>query len=178
MRRQRLGRRFNPVRRRRRTRRPSRPRRILPRPPEPGPDPDGNKLLTSAIIEQDCDSLPGVANITSDFESATSEPPPPPESPATPRADAHGCNQMQHDSQICEDGTPRRPPPRATLLPGAPATLVTRNRGPRQATIFAFFSLRTVFAARSPVQPSPVQLVPICVGGLHLPVRISERRLC
>ena len=68
--------------------------------PEPAPDPDGKKLLDSAIIEQDYDSLPGLCNIERDMqtddpvgtpaetevptESVTSEPPPPPESPLPP----------------------------------------------------------------------------------------------
>src|ERR1022692_4776110 len=34
--------------------------------PEPAPDPDGKKLLDSAIIEQDYDSLPGLCNIERD----------------------------------------------------------------------------------------------------------------
>ena len=37
--------------------------------PEPAPNPDGNKLLNSAIIEQDYDSLPGLCNIERDFET-------------------------------------------------------------------------------------------------------------
>jgi hypothetical protein len=93
--------------------------------PEPAPDPDGKKLLDSAIIEQDYDSLPGLCNIEredpvetpaeeeSPAESATSEPPPPPESPAPPADDQSPCNQMQHDFEICEDvasaPAPRRP---------------------------------------------------------------------
>ena len=40
--------------------------------PEPAPDPDGKKLLDSAIIEQDYDSLPGLCNIErEDPESKT-----------------------------------------------------------------------------------------------------------
>jgi hypothetical protein len=90
--------------------------------PEPAPYPDGDKLLNSAIIEQDYASLPGLAYIERDFpgdepveppaatatpaESATSEPQPPSESPAPPPADATGCNQMQHNSQICDDIAP------------------------------------------------------------------------
>jgi len=74
--------------------------------PEPAPDPDGNKLVDSAIIEQDYDSLPGLCNIERDTQtddpapadSATSEPPLP--------ADATPCNQMQHDSQTPEDVAP------------------------------------------------------------------------
>src|ERR1039457_1311984 len=76
--------------------------------PEPAPNPDGEKLLDSAIIEQDYDSLPGLCNIERDdpvemetpaesaapaetpsetetpVDSATSEPPPPPETPVPP----------------------------------------------------------------------------------------------
>jgi hypothetical protein len=37
--------------------------------PEPAPDPDGKKLLDSAIIEQDYDSLPGLYDIESDAET-------------------------------------------------------------------------------------------------------------
>ena len=67
--------------------------------PEPAPDPDGEKLLDSAIIEQDYDSLPGLCNIERDdpvemetpAESAASEPPPPPESPVQPPSDGKTC---------------------------------------------------------------------------------------
>src|ERR1022692_1799169 len=34
--------------------------------PQPAPNPDGEKLLDSAIIEQDSDSLPGLCNIERD----------------------------------------------------------------------------------------------------------------
>jgi hypothetical protein len=98
--------------------------------PEPAPDPDGNKLLDSAIIEQDYDSLPGLSNIERDFqtddptpaESATSEP--------TPPADATPCNQMQHDSQNPDDVAPA--PPAASLpglrsCPVPPDVLKARN---------------------------------------------------
>jgi len=91
--------------------------------PEPAPDPDGKKLLDSAIIEQDYDSLPGLCNIERDMqtegpaeapaetpseteppaESAASEPTPPPESPAPPPSDVTLCNEMQHDSHYCDD---------------------------------------------------------------------------
>jgi hypothetical protein len=61
--------------------------------PEPAPNPDGEKLLDSVIVEQDYDRLPGLCNIETDdpgeappetetpAESAASEPPPAPESP-------------------------------------------------------------------------------------------------
>jgi hypothetical protein len=77
--------------------------------PEPAPDPDGEKLLDSAIIEQDYANLPGLCNIEADdpaetevpAESAASEPPPP--------ADETPCNTMQHDSQVCDDVAPSAP---------------------------------------------------------------------
>jgi uncharacterized protein (DUF1778 family) len=71
--------------------------------PEPTPDPDGKKLVDSAVIEQDYDTLPGLYNIEKDdpaetppetetpAESAASEPPPPAESPVPPPL---GCNRM------------------------------------------------------------------------------------
>src|ERR1022692_1424713 len=89
--------------------------------PEPAPDPDGKKLLDSAIIEQDYDSLPGLCNIERDIQtddpasaesaapaetpsetetpvdSATSEPPPPPESPVPPPADVNECRRGRHE---------------------------------------------------------------------------------
>jgi hypothetical protein len=90
--------------------------------PEPAPDPDGQKLLDSAIIEQDYDSLPGLCNIERDIEtdspseapegtedpveSAASDPVPPPESPDAAPADATPCNPMQHDSRNCDDVAP------------------------------------------------------------------------
>ena len=37
--------------------------------PEPAPDPDGEKLLDSAIIEQDYDGLPGLCNVEKDIET-------------------------------------------------------------------------------------------------------------
>src|SRR5208337_3785145 len=90
--------------------------------PEPAPDPDGKKLLDSAIIEQDYDSLPGLCNIERDLatddpvptpaeteipaESATSDPPPPPDPLVQPAADATPCNAMQHDFENCDDVAP------------------------------------------------------------------------
>jgi hypothetical protein len=78
--------------------------------PEPAPDPDGEKLLDSAIIEKEYDSLPGIHGIDrypdphpdesapTQAESATSEPPPGPA--------ATGCNTMQHDSGNSGDVAP------------------------------------------------------------------------
>jgi hypothetical protein len=83
---------------------PNRPCFILQRPqlpktgwsmPEPAPNPEGEKLLDSAIIEQDYANLPGLCNIETDepaeteapAESDTSEPPPP--------ANVTPCNSLQ-----------------------------------------------------------------------------------
>jgi hypothetical protein len=120
--------------------------------PEPAPDPDGKKLLDSAIIEQDYDSLPGLCNIERDMQtddpasaesaapaetpsetetpadSATSEPPPPPESPVPPPADVTPCNQMQHDSQNCDDVAP--PAARQSGLRSCP---VPRPQSPQRS---------------------------------------------
>jgi hypothetical protein len=82
--------------------------------PEPAPDPDGNKLIDSAIIEQDYDSLPGLYNIEKDDpaeteaprESMASEPPPPAEPPVPPPSDGNGCYEMLHDSENCDDVAP------------------------------------------------------------------------
>jgi hypothetical protein len=98
--------------------------------PEPAPDPDGRKLLDSAIIEQDYDSLPGLCNIEredpveeeSSTESSTCEPEP-------PAPDATVCNQMQHDFENCDDvasaPAPRRPGLHSCPVP--PAVLKARN---------------------------------------------------
>jgi transposase-like protein len=109
--------------------------------PEPAPDPDGKKLLDSAIIEQDYDSLPGLCNIEREepvetpaetqapAESRTSDPPPPPESPAPPAHDRSPCNQMQHDFEICDD-VASAPAPRQGLhsCPVPPGVLKARNQ--------------------------------------------------
>src|ERR1039457_1374924 len=62
--------------------------------PEPAPDPDGEKLVDSAVI-QDYDRLPGLYNIERDdpAETAPPEPPPAAESPVHPL----GCNPMLRD---------------------------------------------------------------------------------
>jgi hypothetical protein len=112
--------------------------------PEPAPDPDGEKLLDSAIIEQDYDSLPGLCNIERDTqaddpaetpaetevpaESATSEHPPPPESPVPPPSDVTPCNEMQHDSQNCDDVAPPAAPRQGLRsCPVPPDVLKARN---------------------------------------------------
>src|ERR1039457_5963113 len=95
--------------------------------PEPAPDPDGKKLLDSAIIEQDHDSLPGLCNIERDMQtddpasaesaapaetpsetetpvdSATSETPPPPDSPGPPPPPCNPPHPIAHDSQKFDD---------------------------------------------------------------------------
>jgi hypothetical protein len=100
--------------------------------PEPAPDPDGKKLLDSAIIKQDYNSLPGLCNIEMDMqtsdpvetpsqsespaESIASEPPPSPESTVRPLADAAACNPMQHDLENSDDVAPApRPVPPGVL---------------------------------------------------------------
>ena len=86
--------------------------------PEPTPDPDGKKLVDSAVIEQDYDSLPGLYNIERQeekdataetegpAEAAASEPPPPAEPPVPPLSDATGCYEMLHDLPNCDDAAP------------------------------------------------------------------------
>jgi hypothetical protein len=112
--------------------------------PEPAPDPDGEKLVDSAILEQDYDRLPGLYNIERDApaetpaetenpgESAASEPPPPAESPVPPPADVSRCNQMQHDLQNCDDVAPAAcdpvPPPPAESPVPPPADVSGCNR--------------------------------------------------
>jgi hypothetical protein len=118
--------------------------------PEPAPDPDGNKLLDSAIIEQDYDSLPGLYNIERDFqneaenpaepaeeppvaaESTTSEPESPVEEPTPAAAEATECNEMQHEIEICDDvASAPAAPSRPTVLhscPVPPAVLEARQQ--------------------------------------------------
>jgi hypothetical protein len=106
--------------------------------PEPAPDPDGNKLLDSAIIEQDYDSLPGLCNIEREFEteseteaevatepgspieSAASEPQAPPESPAPPPVDATSCNTTQHNFRNLHAVEPIAPSRRPDAPPPSP----------------------------------------------------------
>jgi len=100
--------------------------------PEPAPDPDGKKLLGSAIIEQDYDSRPGLCNIERDVatddpvptpaESAASEPLPSP-------ADEAARNQMQHNSQNCDDvASAPAPHPGLRSCPVPPGVLKARNQ--------------------------------------------------
>jgi len=119
--------------------------------PEPAPDPDSNKLLDSAILEQDYDSLPGLCNIGRDFpnqaenpdeqpedpaiaaESDTYEPAQPLEEPLSPATDATECNEKRHNFEICEDVAPA-PIPVGKLPKGAPAESGSTGRSPRDAT--------------------------------------------
>ena len=85
--------------------------------PEPAPNPDGEKLTDSAVIEQDFDRLPGLYNIERDPPAEMSmetlaqmdaerraERDTPCESTPDPLpADATSCNQMQHDAKIPEN---------------------------------------------------------------------------
>jgi Helix-turn-helix domain len=79
--------------------------------PEPAPTPDGEKLIDSAIIEQDYDGLPGLHDIEVETEqdienNAAAGPGQSPEAPAEtpaespitpPTSPAPECNEMQHD---------------------------------------------------------------------------------
>jgi hypothetical protein len=70
--------------------------------PEPAPDPDGNKLTDSAIIEQDYAQLPGLSGIERDFAAETFD-----ESPVMPVTEAATeCDEMLHVSPICASVTP------------------------------------------------------------------------
>jgi len=113
----------------------------------PAPNPDGEKLLDSAIVERDYDSLPGLSGIETNMEtdlapeapaetevhadSATSGPSPASE-PALPfAANATPCNPMQHVSQNCDDVAPA-PSPAArrhglSVCPAPPEDLKARN---------------------------------------------------
>jgi len=100
---------------------------------------------TSAIIEQDYDSLPGLYKIERDdpteadhppeapveaetpIESADSEPAPPDESPAPSPADASECNQMQHDFVNCEDVAPAARQTGLRSCPARPPVLQARH---------------------------------------------------
>ena len=65
--------------------------------PEPAPDPNGEKLLDSAIIEQDYANLPGLCNIDIDDPAETEVPAESAASEPTPPADVTPCNAMQQD---------------------------------------------------------------------------------
>ena len=111
--------------------------------PEPTPDPDGKKLIDSAVIEQDYDSLPGLYNIEKEApaetppetdtrgESTDSEPVPPAEPTVPPPSDEAGCYEMLHDLPNCDDVTPAPSPAhRQTGLrscPVPPDVLEARN---------------------------------------------------
>jgi hypothetical protein len=91
--------------------------------PEPAPDPDGNKLTDSAIIEQDYAQLPGLSGIERDFAAETSGESPVPSAMAVTEAGTEAvteCDEMLHDSPICENVTPA--PSAAPHGPGHEAT--------------------------------------------------------
>jgi hypothetical protein len=80
-------------------------------------DPDGKKLLDSAIIEQDYDSLPSLYSIERDD---------PPEAPQETESPAESdcfqplsCNAMRHDFENCDDVAPalRHPGPHSCPVP-------------------------------------------------------------
>jgi Homeodomain-like domain len=105
--------------------------------PEPAPDPDGEKLLDSGIIERDYDGLPGLCTIEREIEtddpvpvepeipagseapagSAAFEPWPSPESPVPAPSDVAGCNGMQHDSEDFVAAPAPRPGLRSCPVP-------------------------------------------------------------
>ena len=99
--------------------------------PEPAPDPDGEKLVDSAVI-QDYDRLPGLYNIERDdpAETAPPEPPPAAESPVPP-SDATRCYEMLHDLPNCDEVAPATcdpaPAPGLRSCPVPPAVLQARN---------------------------------------------------
>jgi uncharacterized protein (DUF1778 family) len=70
--------------------------------PEPVPNPDGEKLIDSAVIEQDYAQLPGLDSIERDD----------PESPPPAKSDVTKCHEMLRDLQNREDVTPAPSRPR------------------------------------------------------------------
>jgi hypothetical protein len=107
--------------------------------PEPTPDPDGKKLIDSAVLEQDYDNLPGLYNIEEDdpaesppqpeapVESADSEPTPTTE-PPVPNRDATECDEMLHDSANFDAPGPGPfATPRQTGLPSCPEPPAVRE---------------------------------------------------
>jgi hypothetical protein len=90
--------------------------------PEPTPDPDGKKVLDSAVLEQDYDSLPGLHDVERKEEQETvadtrAETPAETKAPAesvasepSPPADVTECYEMLHDSPTCDDVAPSPAP--------------------------------------------------------------------
>jgi hypothetical protein len=126
--------------------------------PEPAPDPDGKKLLDSAIIEQDYDSLPGLSAIEREDAAESTAPEP------STAADVAPCNAMQHNLENRDDGcTPAisAAPAHAeakknagltvTRVPAALALLPAQVSAARPA-----FHALCLPARRSPCRPSPV----------------------
>jgi hypothetical protein len=158
--------------------------------PEPAPNPDGNKLLNSAIIEQDYDSLPGLCNIERDFEpepaatpdeapaepgvdseSVTYEPKSPEETPCTPPPEATECNAMQHNSEICDNvaSAPSRP----TVLHSCPvpaAVLEARQQHQTYLEILDLLkSVREFPLPKSRIDNEDAPDDPIAIDTVQLP---------
>jgi hypothetical protein len=112
--------------------------------PEPAPTPDGEKLMDSAIIEQDYDSLPGLHDIELETEqdienNAPADPGQAPESPAEapaefpipPTSPASECNEMQHDSSNPDpvaSAASNPPPPGLRSCPLPPSVVEARAK--------------------------------------------------
>jgi len=113
--------------------------------PEPAPDPDAEKLIDSAILEQDYDRLPALCNIEKDDPTEADDPAKAPaevenyvesaaygqeplaEAPVPPSADDTECNQMQHDFENCEDVAPAARQTGLRSCPVPPDVLKARN---------------------------------------------------
>ncbi len=67
--------------------------------PEPAPNPDGEVLLDSAIIEKDYANLPGVYGIEREEDT---EPQAAPEETPEPAAAETPCNEMQHETPVSD----------------------------------------------------------------------------
>ncbi len=67
--------------------------------PEPAPNPDGEVLLDSAIIEKDYANLPGVYGIEREEDT---EPQAAPEATPEPAAAETQCNEMQHETPVSD----------------------------------------------------------------------------
>src|SRR5450631_1553701 len=116
--------------------------------PEPAPTPDGQKLIDSAIIEQDYNSLPGLQDIERETEQdvennapadpgqshespAQSPAEAPAESPLPPTSPAPECNEMQHDSSNFNRVAPAAqtpPPPGLRSCPLPPSVVEARAK--------------------------------------------------
>ncbi len=86
--------------------------------PEPAPNPDGEVLVDSAVIESHYANLPGVYGI--EREEDTPAPPQPEAAPDPPAAAPPAetpCNNMQHKSSVLADVAPApKIPPQASTV--------------------------------------------------------------